>query len=77
MLRKHAEISSEIYPLENLDFEFIELEIYSAVSAVWILNRMDPSIFLGKDEPTALENTILVGICFSWVDFFQIEKPFF
>ena len=63
ILGKHTETITDIHPLENLDFEVRKLNVYSAISARWTLNRISTCIFLGKYEPTMLENAVLVCVC--------------
>ena len=78
ILRKHTEIITEIYPLENPDFEVRKLNVYSTMSAMWTLNRMSTCIFLGKNQPTMLEKAVLVYVFFSRDDiYFSVREAVF
>ena len=78
ILRKRTEIITEMYPLENQDFEVRNLNIYSALSAMWTFNRISTCIFLGKNDPTMLEKTVLVCVYFSRDDvYFSVREAVF
>ena len=77
-LRKRTEMITEMYPLENQDFEVRKLNIFSAMSAQWTFNRNSTSIFLGKNAPTMLEKAVLVCVYFSRDDiYFSVRETVF
>ena len=77
-LRKRTEMITEMYPLENQDFEVRKLNIFSAMSAQWTFNRNSTSIFLGKNAPTMLEKAVLVCVYFSRDDiYFSVREAVF